>query len=442
MSALTTLMKELLTNPKTARFSESLQHSDLPANWANDPEIIDLAAQAYKNLDRESPFFRAYYGNTPWDNVWYSGQGNTNKTVFDPQRSPSKAIAGFATADPGVAAYYRYRAGKLAPVNYQAGALSTNALGEVTYDPTYYAYKPAHSYDPVYGTNTMQRILADIDYIQQEGLPLYTYGYYGRQLLAPDDLNYTLREFRRNVPRDIIDTGRFGDEYENFVYFNRDAFDAVDPTLIRDISHDAFEREIPGKVYPLYVKSEKPVFMDGDGNSWKDYDVSTFIGAGDNVDKQTLLQNAAPSGDIRAYDLVDMSNTGKLAPTDYFAADLFNRNLADAIHTANIADGYNTPSNTIAIRNPEQIKSVYNRGTFNPNDPNIYRGVIAAPLIVDPPLEESWNPIESIAAAPIGAASAAGAAGNLLLDAILSTVPVGKFFNSGMTDNRQLMFGE
>lgn len=63
MAALTALQR-LMKNPKTAKFVESLKHSDLPANWADDPEIVDMAGAAYKEMGTDSPFWQATFGNS------------------------------------------------------------------------------------------------------------------------------------------------------------------------------------------------------------------------------------------------------------------------------------------------------------------------------------------------------------------------------------------
>lgn len=63
MAALTALQR-LMASPKTARFVETLRHSDLPVNWADDPEIVGMAGDAYKELGTGSPFFKATFGNS------------------------------------------------------------------------------------------------------------------------------------------------------------------------------------------------------------------------------------------------------------------------------------------------------------------------------------------------------------------------------------------
>ena len=59
MAALTALQR-LMASPKTARFVETLNHADLPVNWADDKQIVGMAKAAYKEMGQDSPFFRAY----------------------------------------------------------------------------------------------------------------------------------------------------------------------------------------------------------------------------------------------------------------------------------------------------------------------------------------------------------------------------------------------
>ena len=61
MAALTALQR-LMASPKTARFVETLRHADLPVNWADDPEIVSMAGDAYKELGTGSPFWKATFG--------------------------------------------------------------------------------------------------------------------------------------------------------------------------------------------------------------------------------------------------------------------------------------------------------------------------------------------------------------------------------------------
>ena len=56
-------LRRLVNNPKTAKFARSLNHADLPKGWDNDPEIVQLAADVWKEQGERSPFFKATFGD-------------------------------------------------------------------------------------------------------------------------------------------------------------------------------------------------------------------------------------------------------------------------------------------------------------------------------------------------------------------------------------------
>lgn len=57
-------IQRLLDNLLTSKFARSLKHSDLPEGWADNPEIVALAEDAYREMGTESPFFKAWGGNS------------------------------------------------------------------------------------------------------------------------------------------------------------------------------------------------------------------------------------------------------------------------------------------------------------------------------------------------------------------------------------------
>ena len=90
--AITSMMQRLLDNALTAKFAKSLKHSDLPEGWADNPEIVQLAEEAYSVMGTESPWFKAWFGNSKV--VDEDGlpipvyHGSTEKfDVFDPTKS-------------------------------------------------------------------------------------------------------------------------------------------------------------------------------------------------------------------------------------------------------------------------------------------------------------------------------------------------------------------
>ncbi|MGN1038789.1 MAG: hypothetical protein ACI4P0_05285, partial [Mailhella sp.] len=47
------------------KFAESLDYNDLPKGWADNPEIVSAAGELYRDMGTESPFFKAWFGNWP-----------------------------------------------------------------------------------------------------------------------------------------------------------------------------------------------------------------------------------------------------------------------------------------------------------------------------------------------------------------------------------------
>lgn len=90
--AVTSMMQRLLDNALTAKFAKSLNHSDLPEGWADNPEIVQLAEDAYSVMGTESPWFKAWFGNSKVVDeddlpmpVYHGSTANID--VFDPTKS-------------------------------------------------------------------------------------------------------------------------------------------------------------------------------------------------------------------------------------------------------------------------------------------------------------------------------------------------------------------
>lgn len=58
------MMQKLLDNALTSKFAKSLKHSDLPEGWADNPEIVQLAKEAYEEMATESPWFKARFADS------------------------------------------------------------------------------------------------------------------------------------------------------------------------------------------------------------------------------------------------------------------------------------------------------------------------------------------------------------------------------------------
>lgn len=455
------ILDKLLRNPKVSQFAATRNYSTLPANWAADKEIVNLAEQAYQELGTQSPWFRAYWQGSQLAPVpWYHGTSSTGLETFNPEYGPSKAIAGFFTDNPNIATVYRTRGVWGDYNNPQIGTLK-----QAIYDAMHNAdtlYRPSYarptekpySVGPVYQTS-IQQILKD---------------------LANDDYSYA------------IDYGVPNGMTNRFIQLNGSTLGQYEPIL----RYTNRFIEPQGEVIKTYIKSEHPLFTNSYGNAWQDYPEAAIVTSKDNITRrlnkktsdeydkelETYVKSSIAHDKARFPDMADdlleqwgiddfikyhgyydptirvedyqkFLPTPKNAedlygyPTDSFGNVVFKNTNNDAIVNKNIVDGGTVPSTMLMVRNPTQIKAANNRGTFNPNDPNIYRGIIAGIAANDLPLEDAWNPIESLAVAPVGAASLAGAAGNALLDTVMQTIPFGKLIEYTMSDyDRPLMFRE
>ena len=47
------------------KFADSLDYNDLPKGWVENPEIVEAAGELYRDMGTESPFFKAWFGNWP-----------------------------------------------------------------------------------------------------------------------------------------------------------------------------------------------------------------------------------------------------------------------------------------------------------------------------------------------------------------------------------------
>lgn len=47
------------------KFAESLDYGDLPADWADNKQIVNAAEELYRDMGTDSPFFKAWFGNWP-----------------------------------------------------------------------------------------------------------------------------------------------------------------------------------------------------------------------------------------------------------------------------------------------------------------------------------------------------------------------------------------
>jgi hypothetical protein len=254
MAALTALQR-LIASPKTAKFVETLRHADLPVNWADDPEIVSMAGDAYKELGTGSPFWKATFGNSK---------------VVDDAGDPLELYHGTGRK------FNEFKNKK--PVN-------GNSLG------------PGH-------------------------------------YLSPE----------KSFAESFMPEGKKGYLLETYV--NTEKPFTITPDSVREIYDNAFDI-----TNAMRTKDGVPALPESMRN--------TFMrGMRENYEKS--IADGPTMARIATYNELD-----KLRP------------MIEAAGYDSIVDGPSVASaKQIVIGNPNAIKSVNNRGTFNPVDPNIYKGLI------------------------------------------------------------------
>lgn len=129
------------------------------------------------------------------------------------------------------------------------------------------------------------------------------------------------------------------DEFDKFYTKNENAFFFTDnKNVATDYAkeYEEAKENISGKVYPVYLNMQKPYIVDAKGKTYSEY--------------YSQLQNDFSGLEELGYDGLIIKN---------FKDNKWNNTKPEL-------------STVYAVFNPEQIKSVDNRGTFDANNPNIY----------------------------------------------------------------------
>ena len=379
MAALTALQR-LMASPKTARFVETLRHADLPTGWADDPEIVSMAGDAYKELGTGSPFWKATFGNSKIvdaagaPKVVYHGtaRGDRVGDTFLKERATSGPMA-FFTDNREVAE------------NYAKNKADTSISRE-GWDNAYEKQfvvdingKEVPAAEAFYDLPPLQR--ANI----RKAAPEIGFDDEGENIIR--------------IPGNKVGTGGFADssrgtsnpvqalfnEWLNSgnLYNNESQFTDV----LKLAGLDNVKYKDPNfrdeKVFDVFINSQRP------------FDTS-------NINKTTLgkLQSAARREeklfDPDAAMYADHWDKTSISPLEWVSK--LNEDIANGTTYAwtqvpdwvtevlkkrgydsikDLGGKYTAVDHTVHIPfEPTQIKSVSNRGTFNPADPNIYRGLI------------------------------------------------------------------
>ena len=434
-------MRALSRSSKTTKFVDTLNHADLPRGWSSDPEIVRMASDAWEDMGIKSPFFRAYYKNSKLvgpDGLplpMYHGSPVEGLDYLGPDASRLTPKAGggvaYSVSHPGTTLAY------LAKPYKGLDDARLNAFRENLKDALVRG-ESLRLLNPETGRTEfvhMSRKAGDFirpdeaaeGYAQRVLRSLDTQDYHRnlRDLSLTHDAMQKDKELMAyHVPQDVLkDATSSHHAYRRFIEDNDDVLPDV----------DAFSNPSMGQIYPVYVNAERPLVVHGDGRpgmrDWfrvgdmtldRNYLFPDEIERLDSLPvnvKDMLLGTDTPR---RLYPSVDFSGNA----TDNLGAYLRLHTDHDALVSKGVYDGGGhdaPPAAVAAVVSPNQMKDAYrNVGTFDPSQRSMLRagvpiasgGALAAAMGArdaesrlrerDLPVEEAWNPVESLALAPMG----------------------------------------
>jgi hypothetical protein len=427
-------MRALSRSPKTAKFVGTLNHADLPRGWSDDPEIMRMAGDAWEELGTDSPFFRSFYRNSKlvdpegYPIVFYHGSPHEDLDFLDPDvsRLVEEGGAAYAVTHPGMALAYLAR---------PESRLYSDPKMRVFKERAYDALLSGHRLTAPDRFGNLRSVgLADEDYsgIDPDNAAFDAFGDILHNLTRADwkrnlrDLSdvYAVMPSGVPIPDDVLHAAASG--HHAYARFLEDNSEKLGVSDLQDI----FSKQEMGRIYPVYVNAERPLVVEGRPgvNDWTQtgqmaIDPSSLSPA----ERERLSIYPRNIRDvIRGYDTPEMlypSVDYTDLPTDNLAAHLRLHTNHDALLSKGVHDGGGRdvpPSDVVAFQRPGQAKAASGPvvGTFDPNQRSMFRGVLpyvmaggalAAPSAAearlrerDLPVEEAWNPVESLALAPMG----------------------------------------
>ena len=442
-------MQAVYRDPATAAFADTLDHRRLPAGWEDDPHIQRLAADAWQAPDRyNSPFFRAWLGNSRLVDYegnpipFYHGSRFWGQRAFHPSlMDDGVSMSGIWSArDPRTSLSYLLRPSHpFYEDEMNSRIKSATAMGLMYGDPV---NVPGIGSRDVY------------DLAEHYGVPSYTHDLYGdtanaiwRDLSEQDwraqsDLldRYYREGMPDHVPSDALRRAvTMHPAFDQFYDLNRDMLH------VRDMDYDALKsgRKIIGpfttpdlgEIYPLFIKSERPLSIGSwdvsEPLSWYETpDMNVYAKslsprdlANANASRLRYAENslnrlnaetarrradhidfgvdASDFDDIDAFVKDELESkiakikNGTYTPDDVRVDELFGNafrrsdaetdsllhrirqdGVYDGVLTSGVHDGGGgqlPATDTFAFLDTDQAKSRYNLGTFSPNLRDIYR---------------------------------------------------------------------
>jgi hypothetical protein len=425
-------MRALRRSDKTKKFVDTLDYAHLKPGWSDDPEIMQMAGDAWRELDINSPFFQAFYRNSKlvdpegYPVVFYHGSKTEGLDVLDPDRSRLVPRGGstFLASHPGMAMSYLDRPGTRFT------------------DPKFRDFRERMNRALLAGDSlVVQNPAGGLDYVHLPARDLQKWPDAAANVASGNILrDLTRADWKRNlrdlsdvyevmpagvsVPEDVLRDAASG--HHAYARFLEDNADELGVSDLRDV----FTRQEMGQIYPVYVNAERPLVVESRPGvqDWTQTGKMALDRTSLSPDELERL-DARPRTffDLRrGYDTPEMLYPNvdySRLPTDNLAAHLKLRTGHDALLSKGVYDGGGMdvpPADVVAVQRSGQMKAAAGPvvGTFDPNQRSMFRGVLpyamaggalAAPSQAearlrerDLPVEEAWNPVESLALAPMG----------------------------------------
>ncbi|MBR5186594.1 MAG: hypothetical protein IKW19_09890 [Akkermansia sp.] len=381
--AVTSMMQRLLDNALTAKFAKSLDQNDLPEGWADNPEIVQLAEDAYSVMGTESPWFKSWFGkskvvdeNKDPKHIYHgTARGDRVGNEFRKDRATSGPMAYF-TDNYGMAESYAKNKADTSISRegwdndwYKQFVLSRNGR-EVPVANAFWSL-PKAKRDEIAAKAGQIGLDDDGNIAFIPGNTLGTGGYLQHLKQAGGNPVKALY-------KEWLDSGNlYGEDEKYFQDVLKLA--GLDDVIYKD------PRARAEKVYDVFLSSQKPFdpsninkttlerLRSAGRRAEKYYDPDKAIDS-DSWDK-TRISPMEWLDDLER-DVEKGSTLAWVTVPDWVTETLKKRGYDSIVDKGG---KYSGEAHTVHIPfEPTQIKAASNRGTFNLKDPNIYKGIIPA----------------------------------------------------------------
>lgn len=383
-------MIRLAEHPKTRDFARSLDYADLPRGWADNPEIIKLANDAYRQVGIDSPFFRAWYrgsrlvdaqGNPV---VMYHGSRRRGLRSIDPDASrlaPPGMGSAYAVGNPVTALSYLMHEKLQDPGYFKFRASLDKALrsGEPVVIP-YQRDIP----DALRVIRLSDAERADKDFVSELS---------NKIVHNLNDLDWRINSARLNksyeqsMPGYAVPKGAL--ESAASEHLAHDLFLDINRARMTDKSiwpDDAFVDPYMGEIYPLYVNTKRPFIVEGIPGRARDWtetgkmrvDMASLTPDELKIAERNRLTGGSRFGYLTPNDVFPDVDYISL-PTDNLSGWLRQNTEHDGLLSKGVRDGGGREvpfTDVVAVHRANQLKSTRNIGTFFPGTDDMFRGIL------------------------------------------------------------------